>query len=111
MTVDEYSYYNFKNYTIASIFCRNTHKNGGVCIYVSKEVEFFEIDMNCFCCEMNCEVVAVLIRLSSVVIVSVYRPPTGCINTFFAILEDILFYFNNNYKKFKVILCGDLDVK
>ena len=45
---DEISLINLGQYTLGAHFCRQTHKQGGVCIYISNDIQFNIINLNQF---------------------------------------------------------------
>lgn len=99
------------HYTIASYFVRRNHIHGGTIIYTKNQLQFKNIDaVNEFSCEMNIECcgIAFVFENQSYIIVCIYRPPSGDIDTFFNRVNDILMISCRKYSN--VILCGDFNI-
>uniref|UniRef100_A0A1Y1LAR2 Reverse transcriptase domain-containing protein n=1 Tax=Photinus pyralis TaxID=7054 RepID=A0A1Y1LAR2_PHOPY len=96
-----------ENYYVACSFCRNSFKNGGVVMlsridYNFKELKFCHIP----CFEKDFEYVAA--QYGKLIVVCVYRSPSGNINLFFECLYSLLdsiICLNSD-----VILCGDFNI-
>jgi hypothetical protein len=54
-----------QNYNLGDQFCRNTFKNGGVCIYTHDSIQFSSINMLNFCKEKDLEACAIKVHLPS----------------------------------------------
>jgi hypothetical protein len=97
------------NYSLGATFCRNTFKNGGVCIFTYESLQFTNINLDKFCKEKDLEVCAVNLHLLSceISIITIYRSPTGNFHYFIDNLEKILsmIYSNNT----EIIICGDIN--
>ena len=65
-------------YTLGAAFCRKIHKNGGVCIYVHKNLQYNTININQYTKE-DFETCALRIYTSSntFTVICIYRSPTG----------------------------------
>jgi hypothetical protein len=65
------------NYSLGPKFCRNTFKNGGVCIFTYETIQFTYINLDEFCKEKNLEVCAVKLHFLSceICIITIYRSP------------------------------------
>ena len=66
------------NYRIGAKFCRNTLKNGGVCIFTHKSIQSTNINLNEFCKEKDLEIRAVKLHLPSyeICIITIYKCPS-----------------------------------
>jgi hypothetical protein len=53
------------NYSLGTKFCRNTLKNGGVCIFTHESIQSTYINLNKFCKEKDFEICAVKLHLLS----------------------------------------------
>jgi hypothetical protein len=53
------------NYSLGAKFCRNTFKNGGVCIFTYDSIQFTNINVDKFCKEEDLEICAVKLHLQS----------------------------------------------
>ena len=91
-------------------FCRTTFKQGGVCIYVSNDIQFQSIDLVQFNREKDLEICAINIHLpcNKLVIICIYRSPTGNFNYF---LQQLEYALDKLYKvSSDLILCGDFNI-
>ena len=97
-------------YALGAKFCRKTHKCGGVCILIQDSLHFTNINMNKFSKEKDIEICAVKIHApsSSIIVLTVYRSPTGDIAYFLNVLEAALNQLYNNITT--LILCGDFNI-
>lgn len=101
---------NLHQYTLGASFCRKTHKHGGVCIFIPKNVQFHTINLDHFIKEKDLEICALKLSVLSNIftIISIYRSPTGNFSYFLSHLESIL---NKIYKSsIELILCGDFNI-
>ena len=98
------------SYTLGASFCRNSFKMGGVCIFVNKNLNFMNIDLQKFSHERDIEVGAVKIFVNSanICILSIYRAPSGNFALFLDKLEVILNLLHRNNTQ--LIICGDLNI-
>ena len=66
-------------YKFGAKLCRESHKNGGVSIFVHDTLQWTNINLDEFCKEQDIEASAVRINLSylTICIISIYRSPTG----------------------------------
>lgn len=100
-----------ETYTMKSAWCRRNMIHGGSCIFVKDDLETEELnDIKHKSVEGHLECSSVVCRPIKTVIVCIYRPPTGILDTFFETLGDILDTCQNNFKKYKIILCGDFNI-
>ena len=98
------------SYALGASFCRNSFKMGGVCIFVNKNLNFMNIDLQKFSHERDIEAGAVKIFVNSVniCILSIYRAPSGNFAHFLDKLEMILNLLHRNNTQ--LIICGDLNI-
>ena len=52
------------HFKLGSKFCRHEFKNGGVCIFIHKDLEFFSISLDKYCKEKDTEVCAVRLNIT-----------------------------------------------
>jgi hypothetical protein len=92
LRTDEIRLVNLGQYTLGAHFCRQTHKQGGVCIYISNDIQFNIINLNQYNREKDLEICVVNIRLpsNSITVICIYRSPTGNFNYFLNQLESAL---------------------
>ena len=83
---------NLGQYALGATFCRQTYKHGGVCIYVSKDIQFNAINLDQYNKEKDLEICTLKLCLlsSSVTVICIYRFPTGNFTYFLNQLESIL---------------------
>jgi exonuclease III len=85
-------------------------KNGGVSIFVHHSVKFSNIHLEGNSTELDIELCAIKLNLLSVnvIIISIYRLPTGNFKHYLNKLENILNSLHRN--KTEIIICGDINV-
>jgi hypothetical protein len=85
LQTEEIGNVNFGQYTLGSAFCRQTFKQGGVCIYISKNTCFNAINLDQFIKEKDLEICALKLcsLTSSFTVFCIYRSPTGDFTYFF----------------------------
>jgi hypothetical protein len=90
--MEEIGNVHFGQYTLGSAFCRQTFKQGGVCIYISKNICFSAINLDLHIKEKDLKICALKLCLltSSFTVICIYRSPTGDLTYFLNHLESIL---------------------
>jgi exonuclease III len=110
MQTEEIGNINFGQYSLATTFCRQTFKQGGVCIFISNKICFNVINLDQFIKEKDFDICALKICLlnNSFTINCIYRSPTGDFSYFLNQHESIL----NKICKTSthIILCGDFNI-
>jgi len=107
---EEIANVNVDQYTLGTQFCRQTYKQGGVCIYVSNDIQFSTINLEQHDREKDLEICALKMRILSYsfIIICIYRSPLGNFDYFLNQLESML---NKIYKvSTDLILCGDFNI-
>jgi len=110
MKTEEIGNVNFGQYTLGSAYCRQTYKQGGVCIYISKNISFNAINLDQYIKEKDLDICALKIceATSCFTVICIYRSPTGDFNYFLNHLESVL---NMTCKTSShTILCGDVNI-
>jgi exonuclease III len=105
LRTEEIANSNLDQYTLGAQFCRQTYKQGSVCIYVSNDINLEQYNI-----EKHLEICTLKIRTlsNSFIILCIYRSPTGNFNYFLNQLESIL---NKIYKvSTDLIICGDFNI-
>ena len=99
-----------EDYILASSFCRETSLGGGVCILINQRLKYKAITLGSFCHEKTFEVCAVKLSLESqeIVVLCIYRAPSGDLVHFFLLLEQLLDHLLQPRVTF--IVCGDLNI-
>ncbi|KAK3922246.1 hypothetical protein KUF71_011720, partial [Frankliniella fusca] len=94
------------NFTCGAMFCRKTFQNGGSAIFVKNNLESTEINVSDLAIEGVIE--PVILAFSEFIVICIYRPPDGCVDTFFNQLQ--LCMERIAHKKKHVFICGDLNI-
>jgi exonuclease III len=86
------------HYNVCAKFCRKHKKNCGVSIFVRESVKFSNIYLEGNSTELDIELCAIKLNLLSVnvIIISIYRSPTGNFKHFLNKLENILNSLHRN---------------
>lgn len=99
------------SFNLGAYYCRtNISKGGGVCIYLRDTISHTALDVSQFCKDQHVECCGVKISLhkKDIILLSIYRAPSGNFNVFLSQLDAILSStFSVNYD---FILCGDFNV-
>ena len=76
---EEISTINFCQYSLCAYYCRWKLKQGGVSVFIIKDISSFEIDLNMFNKEKDFEIWALKLHLHStcLLLLCVYRSPSG----------------------------------
>ena len=90
----------FNQYTLGAKFCRKNYKCGDVCIFIKENLHFANINMDKYSKEMDIEICAIKIHTHktscAIVIVTVYRSPTGDVTYFLNTPEKAVDQLYNN---------------
>jgi len=101
---------NVDGYRHDAAYCRQVVKRGGVCIFVQKNLEYTNTDLDKYCNDQDIEVCVLKLKSTffNACIMTVYRAPTGNFNLFLNRLDDII---KTLYKvDLKLIICGDINI-
>lgn len=108
LTIDQADVFVPSSYVVADIMCRSVFKNGGVAIYLKRSINYIKINLDKFVSEINCELCCVKLLNENIIIVSVYRSPSGDLNVFLNLFENALRYLMKGSGK--IIVCGDFNI-
>jgi len=99
-----------EGYILGTKYCRMNQKHGGVTIFVHETLTYSNIDLAKFCNDHDFEVCAVKLQISSskIIVLCVYRPPSGNVEYFLNSLEQILNQLYTNSTN--IIICGDINI-
>jgi hypothetical protein len=99
-----------EHYNLGTGYCRQTLRQGGVCILVHDTINYVNVNLNTCCKEQDLEVYAIKCQfpLGNIYILAIYRAPTGDFSYFLNGLEAILKSLCNLNSEF--IFCGDFNV-
>jgi len=91
MKTEEIANVNLEQYTLGTAFCRQTYKQEGVCIYISKNISFKAINLDQYIKEKDLEICALKVCEASIsfMVICIYRSPTGDFNYFLNQIESI----------------------
>jgi len=80
------------HFKLGSKFCRHELKNGGVCIFIHEDLEFFSISLDKYCKEKDIEVCVVKLNITPIklIILAIYRSPLGNFMNFLKNLDSVL---------------------
>ena len=104
----EMTHYDVAKYRLGASFSRSERIHGGVAVLVREDVRYVPIDLSAFSVEIEAELAAVKLPDEHVVIVSIYRSPSGCLQTFMSVLARVFEVLSVG--SFNVILVGDFNV-
>ena len=98
------------NYRLGAKFCRNTLKNGGVCIFTQESIQSTNINLNEFCREDDLEMCAVKLHLPSyeIHIITIYRSPSRNFQYFRDNLAKVLSMIYSN--PIETVTCGNINI-
>ena len=88
----EKTYVNIEGYTIGAQFCRVSYAKGGAIIYVHNSLQYINNDLSKYAKEKDTEICAVKTSINSlnILIITIYRAPSGNFNYFLQQLNSIL---------------------
>jgi len=89
-------------------FCRTISNGGGVALYVSNSLSFQTLDLNFLCEEGNIEVTGIMMKSLNMIVVSIYRAPSGIPRIFIEKLEELLIYLHK-WKNWNIVIGGDIN--
>jgi len=97
-------------FKLGSKFCRHEFKNEWVCIFVHEDLDFFSISLDKYCKEKDIEVCAVRLKITptQLIILTIYRSPSGNFTNFLKNLDSILNTWYSN--KIEFVICGDINI-
>jgi len=103
----EISQISFNGCTLAAGYSRENSPGGGVCIFTKNDLIYQNIDLSKYCCEKLLEICAIKYQLKSLklIILCIYRPPTGNLKQFYVLMENILNHLLKPSVTF--LICGD----
>ena len=110
LTDEELEIITLQPYILGAKFCRRMYECGGVCIFILDNINYTTINMDRYSTEKDIEICAVKLHISSytIIIITVYRSPTGNIAHFLSNLEAALNQIYSN--TVNIILCGDFNI-
>ena len=81
-----------------------------MCIFVREDFDFFSIPLDKYCKEKDIEVCAVRLQKPPIqlIILAIYRSPSGNFTTFLKNLDSILSTWYSN--KIEFVICGDINI-
>lgn len=102
---------NIQDFTVASSFCRTSSRHGGAAIAVRDGILCKEIrELKELSIESEIEVAAAGFVHLKLVIIALYRPPSGDVQLFLSTLSRILENCFDRYENHKIIFSGDFNI-
>jgi exonuclease III len=97
-------------YNLGTKFCRTFYKSDGVCIFIRENILFSKINLDKLSKDNDLEICAVKLHFSTtnIVIISIYRSPSGDLHYFLHNLELILNSLYSNTTN--IIIYGDFNI-
>jgi len=97
-------------FKLESKFCRHEYKNGRVCIFGHEDLESFLISLDKYCEEKDIKVCAVRLEITpfQLIILPIYRTPSGNFTNFLKNLYSILNTWHSN--KAEIVIRGDINI-
>ena len=95
-----------EDYICGAIYCRKTSNGGGAAIYVRKGTKYKELHLSKHVEEGVFEAAAIIVE--DYCVLSVYRPPNGCMENFYNLLQNCICKAKG--KRNHVFICGDLNI-
>nr|CAI5862359.1 unnamed protein product [Callosobruchus analis] len=97
-----------EGYNLVTYYCRLGVGHGGTAIYSRKELHCIPLpNINNCSKQQQCEIAATKVTEIGLVIISVYRPPSGNLEVFLEIIENILTLVS---KHSNVVVAGDFNI-
>ena len=83
---------------MGAYFCRQSYKQGGVSVFVSKDIQFYAITLKKYVKEKDFEICAIQLQvpLTNLLVICFYKSPMGDFNYVLNQLELVL----NHYAKY-----------
>ena len=110
LRAEEISNVNLSQFYLGASFCRRTYSRGSVCIFVTKNMQFYIINLDQYNKEKEFEICALKLHISSnsFTIICIHRSPTG---NFSYLLNQLELILNKIYKtSTEIIICSDLNI-
>ena len=104
---DEMCNLSMMGYRMAANFSRSAHMRGGVAILIRFDVSFVDLNLSEYCVELDCEIVGVRVPEKKLIVISVYRSPSGDVDVFLDVLARALSVVSVSDDR--IILAGDFN--
>lgn len=111
-TAKQLRYLAIRNFKLGASFCRENGKHGGSAVYVHKNIKCSpKTKINKLSVTNEFEYAAIECNLNGtqIIVVSVYRPPSGDVNRFLDSIEALLSGEINENKK--IVIAGDFNIE
>ena len=95
---------------MGSQYCRSNLKNGGTCIYIRDTLSYTNINLDKYAKEQDIEICVIQLKAQKkfVIILCLYRVPSGNMESFLKTLDKILASLHKPKNEF--IICGDINI-
>jgi len=99
-----------ETYNLGASYCRNQFEKGGGAIFVHKNIQYSNINIDKYCKEKDIEICALKFAYHKlkICIITLYRSPTGDMDFFLSKLDRVLHIVYN--LTHHIIICGDINV-
>jgi exonuclease III len=103
---------NLDGYVDVCHYCRTNKRGGGICFLARERIKSNKIDVLEFCTEGICEIIGIKItnlnKSKPIIILGIYRPPSGDVKLFFKLITKCLNLIYSN--RSLIIVLGDLNI-
>jgi exonuclease III len=101
---------NLENYSLGSSYSHILNQGGSVCFYIRTDIEYTTLVVSQNCIEKYIElwVAQINSKYCHIVIICIYRSPTGKYSQFLSFLDATLKHLHTPNTKF--LICGDVNV-
>lgn len=107
-TQNEITAFYISDYELSTAYCRSHSRGGGAAILLKSSMPFRDIvQVSALSVENSIEVCSVYLMDLNVYIINLYRPPSGCFNTFMEGIENAINIIGLNKN---ILLAGDFNV-
>jgi exonuclease III len=98
------------HFKLESKFCRHEFKNGRVCVFIHEDLEYVSNSLDKCCKEKDIEVCAITLNITLIqlIILAIYRSPSGNFTNFLKNLDSVLNTWYSNKTEF--VICGDINI-
>lgn len=111
LTADIISKINLGNYEVASSYCRQSSRHGGTAIVLRKDLPFKELlEVKSNSVEKQIELAGVRLTKYKILILSLYRPPSGDVSQCLDVLTKVLELCQALYPTDRLFVSGDFNI-
>lgn len=100
----------FPNYRLLTAYCREKHTGGGVMILGKQDIAAMEINLRKYAEEKNIEACGIEIKSLNMVVVGVYRSPSGNEEVFIQNINRLIEKLQETFVRHKFFIIGDFNI-